>query len=396
MNSASLSSRRYDLDWLRVGALALLVVTHVTYAYQPGWRVESSHTGFWATLLLKVLAPWRMSLIFFIAGVATRIMLEGRTLTAFTVNRFLRLGVPFLLAVFILIPVTIYITYPENHGRNFFEFAWNGPLRAWQVFGKYMPDLAHAWFLPYLITYAMLAAMVWYFLPGVWRAAQKAIDSLPLSVLLLGMAGLFAAADVFLEPIFGRTDALLNDPAGHIRCIPPFLVGVLLARSARFWERVQAARTFLLPSALLLLGALLAFTIRKHYVSGQPDWLVSGLVSLYGANALLSILSMCEWLPNSDSPQLRYFSDAIMPVYMLHECAILIIGTGLFTANLPVWAEYPMLLGMSLLVPLLIYQLIIRRVGPMRILFGLKLQLPAAPAAAGRTAGRQDVKAQVS
>lgn len=396
MNSTSLSSRRYDLDWLRVAALALLIVTHVTYAYQPGWRVESSHAGLWATVLLKALAPWRMSLIFFIAGVATRFMLEGRTLTAFTLNRFLRLGVPFLLAVFILIPVTIYITYPENHGRNFFEFAWYGPLHSWQVFGKHVPDLAHAWFLPYLITYAMLAAMVWYFLPAAWRATQKAMDSLPLPVLLLGMVALFAVADVFLEPVFGRTDALLNDPAGHIRCIPPFLVGVMLARSARFWERVRAARTFLLPAALLLLGALLAFTIRKHYVGAQPDWLVSGLVSIYGGTALFSILSMHEWLPNSDSPQLRYFGDAIMPVYMLHESAILIIGAGLFTANLPVGAEYPILLVMSLLVPLLIYQLIIRRVVPMRILFGLKPQLPKASAAAGQKGRRPSVEAKVS
>ena len=66
-------SRRHDLDWLRVGALGLLIVTHVTFVYRTTeWRVQSEHAGLWGDLLVEALAPWRMSLVFFIGGAATR------------------------------------------------------------------------------------------------------------------------------------------------------------------------------------------------------------------------------------------------------------------------------------------------------------------------------------
>jgi DNA-binding GntR family transcriptional regulator len=37
-------ARRSDLDWLRVGALGLLILTHVTFIFRTtGWRVHSEH-----------------------------------------------------------------------------------------------------------------------------------------------------------------------------------------------------------------------------------------------------------------------------------------------------------------------------------------------------------------
>jgi glucan biosynthesis protein C len=69
--------RRNDLDWLRVGALGLLILTHVLYVYRTiPWRVQSEHAGVWGTVAVEALAPWRISLVFFIGGAATRFMLE--------------------------------------------------------------------------------------------------------------------------------------------------------------------------------------------------------------------------------------------------------------------------------------------------------------------------------
>ena len=46
--SAPSSTRRYDLDWIRVGAFGLLILYHVGLVYGVyGWHVHSVHTFEW-------------------------------------------------------------------------------------------------------------------------------------------------------------------------------------------------------------------------------------------------------------------------------------------------------------------------------------------------------------
>jgi len=374
MPGGHIAARRHDLDWLRVSALGLLIVTHATYAYRStGWRLHSEHAGLWADLLVETLAPWRMSLVFFIGGAATRFMLEGRSLGAFTVNRLMRLGVPFVVGVFLLVPPMWYLTDPLARGYTYLEYAWHTPLHAHTVFGLHVPDLGHVWFLPYLLTYAILAALAWRFAPAVWRRIEAALDAMPAAMLLAGVALLFVLSDAVLRPVFGRTDMLVDDPAGHVRAIPAFFVGVMLARSGRFWEQLKAARGWLVPLALGLLAVTVAAaageTLSGH---AQAAWITGAADGLYGAAAVFAILAVAQTALNHDSPQLRYLSDAIMPVYLMHEPMIVVSGLVIMTAGLPVWIEYPAILGSASLVPLAIYHVAIRRFGPLRVAFGLK------------------------
>lgn len=374
MPGGSITARRHDLDWLRVGALGLLIVTHATYAYRTtGWRLHSEHAGLWADLLVEALAPWRMSLVFFIGGAATRFMLEGRDLGAFTVNRLMRLGVPFIAAVFLLVPPMWYLTDPLARGHNYLEYAWHTPLHAHTVFGLHVPDLGHVWFLPYLLTYAMLAALAWRFAPVIWRRMESMLDAMPIAALFAGVAAVFVLSDAVLRPIFGRTDMLLDDPAGHVRAIPAFLIGLMLARSERFWDQLRTARLWLIPMALVLMTVAIAAgageTLSGHT---QASWIAGVADGLYGAAAVLAILATAQTLLNHDSPQLRYLSDAIMPVYLMHEPMIVAAGLVIMGAGLPAWLEYPAILASASLIPLAIYHLAIRRSGPLRIVFGLK------------------------
>lgn len=374
MPSGNVVARRHDLDWLRVGALGLLIVTHATYSYRTqGWRLHSEHAGLWADLLVETLAPWRMSLVFFIGGAATRFMLAGRDLPAFTVNRIMRLGVPFVVAVVLFVPPMWFLTDPLAHGRNYLEYAWHTPLHAHTVFGLHLPDLAHAWFLPYLLTYAMLAALAWWFAPAAWKRVEAALDAMPTAALLAIVAAMFVVADAWLSPRFGRTDMLIDDPAGHVRAIPAFALGVMLARSERFWTGLRDAVRWLTPGALVLMAAAVVVTA-GHVSSGemQEPWFAGVASGLYGAVAMFAILGAAQMLLNHDSPQLRYLSDAIMPVYLMHEPMIVLTGIFVMQAGLPVWIEYPVILASASLVPMAIYHVAIRRFGPLRVAFGLK------------------------
>lgn len=368
-------ARRSDLDWLRVGALGLLILTHVTFIFRTtGWRVHSEHAGLWGDLIVEALAPWRMSLVFFIGGAATRFMLASRDLPTFTVNRFLRLGVPFLMAVVLLVPPMWYMTDPLARGSSHIAYAEHTPLHAHAVFGLHLPDLGHVWFLAYLLAYALAAGLVWRFAPRSWMRIEAALERLPIAALALGIAALFVISDAVLKPAFGRTDMFFDDPAGHLRALPPFLLGLMFARSDSFWRQLNAARKWLTPLALTLMlaavGVAAADTLSGHTL---PAWQTGLADGVYGAAALLAILGWASTTLDHDTPQLRYLSDAIMPVYLLHQPIVVAAALAAEQAHLPLWLEYPLLIAAALLIPLAIYHLVIRHISPLRALFGLKM-----------------------
>lgn len=368
------ASRRSDLDWLRVGALGLLILTHVTYVYRTvEWRTHSVHAGLWGDLVVEALAPWRMSLVFFIGGAATRFMLESRDLGTFTTNRLLRLGVPFVMAVFVLVPTMWYMTDPLSHASNYLAYINHTPLHARDVYGFHVPDLGHVWFLPYLLAYALVAGVAWTYAPRSWKQIETALGALPIAVMAIGLAALFVFSDAILKPLFGRTDMFVDDPAGHVRAIPAFLLGAMLVRSADFWSKLKAARIWLSPLALILMIAAVAVaamdTLSGHTL---PAWQTGVADGLFGAATLLAILAVAQTVLNHDSPQLRYLSDAIMPVYLLHQPMIVAASLLLGSASLPLVIEYPALIAATLLVPLTVYHVAIRPFAPLRVLFGLK------------------------
>jgi peptidoglycan/LPS O-acetylase OafA/YrhL len=368
-------ARRSDLDWLRVGALGLLILTHVTYIYRTtGWRVHSEHAGLWGDLIVEMLAPWRMSLVFFIGGAATRFMLASRDLPTFAVNRFLRLGVPFLMAVVILVPPMWYMTDPLARGSSYIAYVAHTPLHAHTVFGFHLPDLGHVWFLAYLLAYALAAGLTWRLAAPSWMCIEASLGRLPIAALAVGLAALFVISDAVLKPAFGRTDMFLDDPAGHLRALPPFLLGLMLARSESFWPRLQSARSWLTPMAVALMLVAVSIaasdTLSAHTLPAWQTGLVDGL---YGAAALLAILGWASTRLNNDSPQLRYLSDAIMPVYLLHQPIVVAAGLAAERAHLPLLLEYLLVILATLLIPLAIYHVFIRQVGPLRVVFGLKM-----------------------
>ncbi len=379
MPGFSALQRRHDLDWLRVAALGLLILTHVLYVYRIApWRVHSEHNGLWADLLVEALAPWRISLVFFIAGAATRFMLERKSLVAFLQNRFLRLGVPLLMAVIVLVPPMLYATDPHANGHNYVQFVFDHSLHIRNVLGAWVPDLGHVWFLPYLLAYSALVGLVWCCAPNQFRDASNAVARAPILLIMCGLAAMFVVSDVLLKPVFGRTDMFLDDPAGHVRCIPPFLLGVMLVRADGFWKRLVASGRWLYPAALGLCAISIALSA-SNLIAGE-------------AVALLAVLAFGAAYLQRESPAQHYLGDAIMPVYLLHQPMIVWGEVWLASASLPLGLEFPLVLASASLVPLAVYHFLIRPLPPLRILFGLKAEAPPSgkpslpPGAAG--AGR--------
>ena len=78
--SASPTQRRYDLDWIRVGAFGLLILYHVGLVYGVyDWHIHSAHTFEWMREAILVTNPWRLTLLFLVSGAALRFMTFRRT-----------------------------------------------------------------------------------------------------------------------------------------------------------------------------------------------------------------------------------------------------------------------------------------------------------------------------
>ena len=92
-------TRRYDLDWLRVGLFLLLIFYHIGMFYVPWqWHVKSLHAPVeWLEIPMRILNPWRIPALFVISGIALRFALDkASSHGAFMWRRFVRLILPVL------------------------------------------------------------------------------------------------------------------------------------------------------------------------------------------------------------------------------------------------------------------------------------------------------------
>ena len=61
------TQRLYFLDWLRIGAFALLVLYHVGMYYVTWpWHVKSADASAALEPFMRLSSPWRLSLLFLI------------------------------------------------------------------------------------------------------------------------------------------------------------------------------------------------------------------------------------------------------------------------------------------------------------------------------------------
>src|SRR5437868_4203734 len=65
--------RHYGMDWLRIGAFQLLILYHVGMAFVPwDFQVKDADPPIaWATILMLLTNPWRLSLLFAVSGYAS-------------------------------------------------------------------------------------------------------------------------------------------------------------------------------------------------------------------------------------------------------------------------------------------------------------------------------------
>lgn len=105
------SVRLHDIDALRAFAMLLGIGLHAALAYggTPWLAVDPTQDEFFRWFF-EAVHGFRMHLFFFVSGFFTMLLWRRRGLNSLLIQRFQRVGVPFLLGFFLLVPAMQWVT----------------------------------------------------------------------------------------------------------------------------------------------------------------------------------------------------------------------------------------------------------------------------------------------
>lgn len=388
--------RRYDLDWLRIIAFGLLILYHSGMFYVTwGWHVKSVHAGpeaEWAMLLLN---PWRLSLLFFISGVALRFAADKLGGWKLARERTVRLGLPILFGMVIIVAPQSWLQLVEGgeFSGSFWAF-WPQYLDFNSDFSITTPTWNHLWYIVYLLVYTLLLAPFAGRISRLMRGAGSRVTQ----ALFAGKWGPAAALTLpvlphilyrlTLDPHFPTTHDLTNDWANHAHSLTMLMLGFVLAKDVHFWSAVRRALPWAVALVLALGTGLSVLWAQWEALSTSSDWQwiiwpARATRLAYAWIAIAALLGLAQHFLNRPSRALTYMTEAIFPWYILHQTLTVMLGYWLTRRGLPVGLEAALVIGGTFAGCALLHELVIRRVGFLRPLFGLK---PAKATEAARTA----------
>ena len=184
------------------------------------WVVKSPRPVPALEPLMRLSSPWRLGLLFLVAGAALRLMLvrSGRSVRNAMASRSKRLLLPLAFGVLVVVPPQRYLEVVEKFGYAGSCLDFKGRyLRADHSFCHgsnclVLPTWNHVWFVAYAWVYSMLALA----LVAAGEAAAAWRLRLGEGTRLLWLPWLWLAGiRIVLAPLFPSTHNLLWDWANH-------------------------------------------------------------------------------------------------------------------------------------------------------------------------------------
>lgn len=370
-------SRRHDLDWLRVGAFALLIFYHVGLAYGPyDWHIHSAHTLEWIREGVLVTNPWRLTLLFLVSGAAIRFMTLRKTPGEVARLRIARLAPPLIFGVLVLVTIQSYIEALDKGPFDGSYLDWLASEFSWSGIANGVP-LNHLWFIVYIAAYSFV--VVGLMLKPAWiEAVEARIGPMLAGWRILVLPALYlVVVRVILFPRFGLTNTITWDWYNHAQSLAAFLFGFFAVRQASIWKDLERFRWIGLGVAAVALPLMMLQVAHPGggAYGGIPRNTVVAIDQWAVITALLGFASL--HLRNKTGPVLSYLNDAVFTLYLAHQTVLVCAIWFVRPANLPVWAEAPLLAAITWGASLLVYE-VVRRIPLLRPIWGLR-PLPGRP-----------------
>ncbi len=351
-----LTTRRYDIDWVRVIAISLLLLYHVAIGFQS-WGVM---IGFiannkpWPSLWIPMtmLNVWRIPLLFYVSGMGVYFAIQNRNWKQLLQERASRILLPFVFGIFAIVPIsTLLWQYYYKMDLNYSFLVYNP---------------GHLWFLGNIFVYVVLFAPLFFYLKrnedGQLVTWIKKILSTPLG--LIPVIAAFVAEAILVNPNPYEMYAMTWH--GFFLGLLAFFFGFCFALSGdSFWKMILTWRW------LFLAGAILFYTYRfLQFQMRVPSYLLAIESNLW----ILSVFAFASRYLNRPSKTLTYLSQAAYPVYILHMIFLSLGSLLIFPLDIAVPIQFILVLLFTTLGCFIVYECIIRRINILRPLFGVKMK----------------------
>ena len=188
--------------------------------------------------------------------------------------------------------------------------------------------------------------------------------------------------NIALRPIYGwGNHNLISDWANFLFYLTIFFYGFWLVLDCRMVQMAQRNRNITLAVASIL--SLAVYLIREQILP-LPDAVWLALLAIACFCWLMTFIGIGSLVLNFTNRVLSYASDAVLPVYIVHQTIIVAFGFYVIQWNIPDVLKFFLIAFVTLLGSLAMYE-VIKRFNVTRFLFGLKLKkklkvLPAATA----------------
>ncbi|MEM8550930.1 MAG: acyltransferase family protein [Pseudomonadota bacterium] len=380
-------ARRYDLDWLRVFAFAVLIFYHVGMFYVTwDWHVKSVHVGTDAEWLMRLVNPWRLPILFFISGLALRFVADAGSPLRLARRRITRLGLPIVFGMAVVVaPQAYFELVAKGEFNGSFAAFFPHYLDPTSDFSIITPTWNHLWYVVYILVYTLLfipaARPLSRFMAGRGAAFTASAFRGPKGVVVA--LALLAAPHIIIEltiaDLFPATHNLVADWATHASCLTVFVFGFALAKDRAFWAAIDRglAPIGCLAAALAILFAALWLNwedLRGAVVTSPALSIIVPTLRIVAAWAtILALFALAQRYLNRPSRVLTYATEAVFPWYILHQTILVAAGVSLTALGLPVATEVLAVLFVTFVGCALLHELFIRRIAVLRPLFGKRI-----------------------
>ncbi len=344
------TNRRYDIDWIRVIAIGLLLIYHVAIGFQP-WGMmiafitnDESWTSLW--IPMSMLNVWRIPLLFFVSGMGVYFALQNRDWKELITERAGRILVPFLFGFVVIVPIHWII----------WQYFYNNPI-------SYVPSAGHLWFLANIFIYVLIFAPLFFYLKRnessrVVCVIRKLFSNPAIFILVIAT---FVLEAVILKPFPYEMYAMTWH--GFFLGLIAFFFGFCFVLSGNgFWNMILKFRW------LFLLFAIGLFVVRLLYFKmNTPVYLLVTESQCW----IVSVFAFGHKYLNRPGKALTYLSQAAYPVYILHMIFLYAGSLLIFPLELDVRIKFILVLLITIGGCFSAYE-IIRRIKWIRPLFGLK------------------------
>jgi peptidoglycan/LPS O-acetylase OafA/YrhL len=340
-------NRIHWLDNLRTITIFLVVLYHVGGVYEAGdlwgwfWIVDDPDTITWVGILGIIFDIMVMPIMFFISGYLTPAPLQTKTNWEFIKGKFKRLIIPWLIAVFTLIPMYKFIflysrNQPQVHWSTYFHFT-NPNSQNW------------LWFLPVLFTFNFLYLLL---VKTNLKAPNLSLKTTVLGVFIIGFIYSFLIGGIVGFRSWTLTPVIDFENERLLLYFLMFLLGVFCYQREVFSEIPQRKTLYTIVNSISWIPITLHIFARLYpffYPAGfsitplyRLIWWISFYLSLL---CLVYLMVETFWLYFDKTGKIfSELNQNSYGVYIIHVIVIGIFGTLLLNLEIPALVKYPLLI----------------------------------------------------